>query len=120
MKRPRKVNNGQINKNFLERRENYCVGLGHKKQQWVSFCEIMLEKGFELYLYEAQRTVSKYITVSDGRYEYKVRFSNHKPIFARKINGDCDFFVGRTNLKTTHTAQAVLATMRFFESVKHT
>jgi hypothetical protein len=39
--------------------------------------------------------------------QFKVRFSNHKPIHARELRGDCDFFVGHTNLTVTHTAQAI-------------
>lgn len=57
-------------------------------QKWVEFCRTLLDEGYSLTLYEALRTVSKYVTVNGS---YKVRFSNHKPIESREANGDCDF-----------------------------
>lgn len=44
----------------------------------------------------------------------RVRFSNHKPIERREDAGDCDFFVGVANRKTTTTAQALEAVRWFF------
>ncbi len=76
-----------------------------------------MAEGFTLSLYEAKRTFSKYITVSDStRKTFTVRFSNHRPIKSREESGDCDFFVGVNNFKTTTTAQAIEATKIHFAS----
>lgn len=113
-KKPRKISGSKINRGVLKHREEFVKKLGYEKQKWVYFCEVMLDNGFELYLYEAKETVSKYITVCNGEKEFKVRFSNHPPIRSREIKGDCDFFVGRTNFKTTNTTEAIMETLRYF------
>lgn len=116
MKRPKKASNKKIDQSFLEARVAYAEKLGFKKQKWVEFCEIMLKHGFHLELYEAKRTVSKYITVSNRIATFKVRFSNHAPIKTREVAGDCDFFVGKTHLGITNTSQAVEAVLKHFAS----
>lgn len=112
MKRPKKARNKTVNNDFLNSRKKYSNNLGYETPKWILFCDIMRNRGFEVSIYEAQRTVSKYVTVKSESKKFKVRFSNHKPIKNREINGDCDFFVGRTNLGISTTAQAVLATLR--------
>ncbi len=86
----------------------------YPKAKWIVFCEAMLGIGFDLTLYEARETVSKYITVwKDGR-SFKVRYSNHMPNLERLNRGDCDFFVGKTQRFTTNSRQAIEAVKRFF------
>lgn len=95
-----------INSVFLEKRANSCMAKGFSKQKWISFCEVLISKGFSIKIYEARETVSKYITVfKDGKY-FRVRFSNHKPNYTREKNKDCDFFVGvtHTGIRTTEDA----------------
>lgn len=82
--------------------------------RWIGFCQEMLQKGYEVFLYEARQTFSKYITVAKNGKQFKVRFSNHKPIRFREERGDCDFFVGHTHLGVTMTHQAVDAVDQFF------
>lgn len=103
-----------INLQFCEHRARKASYGGFPKPKYIEFCETMLNAGFQVDLYEARRTVSKYVTVYAAGKEYKVRFSNHKPIREREARGDCDFFVGKTNYATTNTAQAVKATLKFF------
>ena len=112
--RPKKATNRPINLDFLKHRVAYSKSLGYEKPKWIEFCEVMLVYGYTLTLYEARETVSKYITVSNGTKSFKVRFSNHKPIKARELQGDCDCFVGRTNLGVTTTHQAIQKTLQFF------
>lgn len=119
--RPRKANNRVVNQDFLDHRVKMAIDAGYTKQKWVEFCEEMLRQGFTVRLYEARRTVSKYITVSrpdDHSRSFKVRFSNHKPIKYRETAGDCDFFVGRTHLGVTTTQQAIEATVDYFRKEK--
>lgn len=114
LKKPKKATNRQVTQQFLDERANFVAALGHPKQKWVMFCEIMLKQGFKLSIYEARLTVSKYITVSNGKKSFKVRFSNHKPISFRQERGDCDFFVGHNHGITTTTNDAIKATIKFF------
>ena len=107
----RKANGNRITREFLKYRTSTLYG----KQRWISFCEECMDRGYKCYLYEARRTYSKYITVVDNnRREFKVRFSNHKPILWRERNQDCDFFVGVTNFKVTTTQDALRAVDEFF------
>lgn len=93
----------------------------YPKQKWVEFCEVLMERGFVLTLYEARKTVSKYITVRHikcPKKSFKVRFSNHKPSRYREVAKDCDFFVGITHLKTTTTKDALDAVFEYFKEIK--
>lgn len=61
-------------------------------------------------LYEARQTFSKYITVRHQGRQFKVRFSNHKPIRSRQFSNDCDFWVGFHHEGWSKTEDAVVAT----------
>lgn len=117
MKKPKKARNRNINYDFLRSRVQYLQSNGWDKSKWILFCEEILSFGLVCELYEARQTRSKYITVrlpDDYSRSYKVRFSDHKPIKYRESAGDCDFFVGVTNFKTTTTQQAITETLKFF------
>ena len=108
-----KATNLPVTPSFLVARVERAAEKGFDKAKWVIFCETMMQHGLRLSLYEARKTFSKYVTVhnpANGKY-FKVRFSNHRPIKAREEAGDCDFFVGVTNLTTTTTTQAIAATL---------
>lgn len=117
----RKANNVRVTKNFLFQRVSDAKAKGYEKAKWIEFCEKMLAEGYHVKLYEARKTVSKYVTVifpHDPSQKFKVRFSNHRPIKHREVSGDCDFFVGVTNLGVTTTDQAVKATLEYFKQEK--
>ena len=98
----KKAYNQYITEDFLKSRENTDKPI----QKWILFCRYFMSKGYKIRLYEARKTVSKYITlIKDGK-SCKVRFSNHRPIREREKNKDCDFFVGVTNFQVI-TAQDV-------------
>jgi hypothetical protein len=87
------------------------------KPKWIEFCEYFLDRpGVVIKLYEARKTNSKYITIHCNHKQFKVRFSDHKPIAARELQGDCDFFVGITNLATTNTKMAIVAVEQFLKT----
>lgn len=109
-----KADNVRVTAEFLAERVRAVVAAGYSKQKWVEFCEAMLARGHSVSIYEARRTVSKYITVRSGKRTFKVRFSNHKPIKGRELAGDCDFFVGWTHTGVRTTAQAIDAVDAFF------
>lgn len=108
------LSNAAVTAEFLAFREQRAAAKGFPKAKWIFFCEEMLRAGLSVNLYEAKRTVSKYITVSHGGKSFKVRFSNHLPIKSREEAADCDFFVGICNTTTTTTPQAIAATFAFF------
>ncbi|MBB4235076.1 hypothetical protein [Rhizobium esperanzae] len=104
----------QMTPAYLAIRTARANALGYGKPRWVEFCEVALRRGLDVYLYEAKRTFSKYITLRMGGLAFKVRFSDHKPIPAREARNDCDFFVGVTNTNVTTTGDAVRAAMKHF------
>lgn len=103
-----------VNRNEIKMRTNMSERFGYPKPKYLEFCEELLEKGFEIRMYEAQKTVSKYIYIIKGEHCYKVRFSNHKPNFKKESDKDCDFFVGVTNYTVTTTKQALEAVYKYF------
>lgn len=110
-----KAKNRPIDQAYLDSRTAALASSGFRKSKWIEFCEAMLNRGLRVNLYEARRTVSKYVTVrASGKKAFKVRFSNHKPIRAKEAGNDCDFFVGRTHFATTTTSQAIAATLSHF------
>lgn len=114
MKRPKKATHRPVNRDLLNHRVTYAKSLGYTKQKWVEFCEVMLDHELILTLYEARETVSKYVTVYSADKKFRVRFSNHKPIKGRELNGDCDFFVGHTHTGIRTTTHAIHAALKFF------
>jgi hypothetical protein len=110
-----KATNLRIDAQYLADRAIALERAGYPKSKWIGFCELMLTYDLTVELYEARQTVSKYVTLTNGNgRRYKVRFSNHRPIHARELGGDCDFFVGVTNLRVTTTEHAVAAALAHF------
>ncbi|QSY98605.1 hypothetical protein J2J97_32390 (plasmid) [Rhizobium bangladeshense] len=110
-----KATNLRLDAQYLADRTRALERVGYPKAKWIGFCELMLTFALQVELYEARQTVSKYVTLTDGSGKrYKVRFSNHKPIHAREVGGDCDFFVGVTHLGVTTTTQAIAAALAYF------
>lgn len=112
--KPAKARNLPLTPEYLKARAERTSALGYPKPKWVEFCDIALRRGLVAYLYEAKHTDSKYVTLRHGGKSFKVRFSNHKPILAREIGNDCDFFVGVANRTVTTTGDAMRAAMAHF------
>lgn len=110
----RKARNKKLTIEYLDDRARAAISKGYPVQKWILFCKCMLSKGFDVYLYEARRTFSKYVTIKRGEKSYKVRFSNHKPIKQREINNDCDFFVGVTHTGVRTTRMAYYSVLEYF------
>lgn len=99
---------------FIEGKKQRATLFDYPVPKWIEFCERMLTNGFEVSYYEAQTTVSKYVTIRKGSKSFLVRFSNHKPNRQREIAKDCDFFVGVTHLGVTRTEDAIRAVQEHF------
>ena len=114
-----KATNLRVTHEYLMRRDDDLKSRGYPTPKWIAFCRHFLDLGLRVRLYEARRSVSKYVTLERGkkarRKTFKVRFSNHRPIRFREEKGDCDFFVGVCNRQTTTTEQAIEAAMQFFD-----
>jgi len=99
---------------FIRKQKKKSEALGYNPAKWVLFSEFMLRMGFMVSVYDAKRTVSKYVRVHQGKKHFQVRFSNHMPNKDRELRGDCDFFVGVTHTGITRTIDAVKATLEYF------
>lgn len=63
--------------------------------KYLLFIRDMLAAGWRVKLYEVK--ASKYVFIYNDSNIYKVRFSNHKPLFSREMKNDCDFYAGVSN-----------------------
>jgi len=104
----------ELTKEGLAKKKKKYQASKYNLAKWLNFCEVMHSNGFKTYVYEAKRTVSKYIYVVKEKKRFKVRFSNHKPSKKSEFIMDCDFFVGVTRRRTTNTTDAIFATLKFF------
>lgn len=101
----------QINKNYLKALKPSYIKNNYPIPKWIIFSEIMLDDGWEVYLYRAKSTVSKYIFIVKNNLSLKIRFSNHRPNFHREMQNDCDYFVG-----VGHTG--VITTEKVIDKIK--
>ena len=105
-----------INKEYLNTRENNIIKAGYNSPKWINYCRSILDRGLRIKMCESKSTVSKYIYSSNGKKVFKVRFSNHKPNRKKQFEKDCDFFVGVSNGLVTKTEDAIKATVEFFNT----
>ena len=115
MSKIKKAKNWKISQKFLNFRKPKNPEF--KIQKWITFSEKILEMGLDIYLYEAQKTASKYIAIHYKNKIYRVRFSDHKPIKQREEKMDCDFFVGVNNNSVKNTEDALIAVKAWKEKI---
>jgi hypothetical protein len=116
MRTYRKAKGQHVTIAFLNERYQHAVRSGYGKAKWIEFCEVMLGRGYNVFLTETGSTRSKYVRVRHRGKDYLVRFSDHRPSRVREEAGHCDFFVGKNHLSWTTTAQAIKATIEALES----
>jgi len=75
--------------------------------KYLIFIRTLIELGWEVKVYEVR--VSKYVFVSKGGLLFKIRFSNHKPIYSKELEEDCDFYVGVSHKQVSTTEQIIKA-----------
>lgn len=73
--------------------------------KYLTFIKKMLENGYKVKIYVAR--VSKYVFIKKGDIVIKIRFSNHKPIFEKEEENDCDYYVGVSHKQVTTTEELI-------------
>lgn len=82
--------------------------------KYLVFIREMLRDGWEVKIYEVER--SKYVFITKDDFIFKIRFSNHKPIYAKQRANDCDFYVGISHKKTFTTEQVIQKIKKIYEN----
>lgn len=73
--------------------------------KYLTFMKKMLSEGWRVKLYEVGR--SKYVFVFKDKLLFKIRFSNHKPIYQKEVESDCDFYVGISHKQVSTTEEII-------------
>lgn len=73
--------------------------------KYLEFIKTMIGLGWEVKVYVAR--VSKYIFITKGDNIFKIRFSNHKPLYEKEIENDCDFYVGISHKQVATTDEII-------------
>lgn len=71
--------------------------------KYLQFIKRMIEAGWNVRIYESG--VSKYVFVQREKELYKIRFSNHVPLFHKQQENDCDYYVGVSHGQVHTTEQ---------------
>jgi len=82
--------------------------------KYLLFMREMLRDGWEAKIYEVER--SKYVFITKDDFIFKIRFSNHKPIYQRQKANDCDFYVGISHKQTFTTEQVIEKIKNIYEN----
>jgi hypothetical protein len=113
MTKPFKVNYHIAKKQKLNRITDEILNYpdkhhGYAAPKYLLFIETMLKEGWQVKVLKAgAKGISKYVFIEKGDHLYKIRFSNHKPIFAREQKEDCDFYVGISHKQVSTTDQII-------------
>ena len=91
---PKRIRLEQLTKEKLDKRKPFYEKNGYSIPKWIFFCETLIDKGWDCNLYDAKATVSKYVYISKGKLNFKIRFSNHMPNKNKQQESDSDFYVG--------------------------
>ena len=110
------LNQELVDMDYLNERKRRLTARGFPVSRWIVLVESLMALGLQVTVYEPPTTHSKYIRAYvhlEGPC-FKIRVSDHKPVFAKEALGDCDFFVGVTNLGVTSIRDAEQAVIRHF------
>lgn len=87
----------------------------YQTPKYLLFIKTMIENGSKVKIYKAG--VSKYVFVITDTDTYKIRFSNHRPIFSKEIEEDCDFYVGVSH-RNCQTTEEIINIIQYKEIIK--
>lgn len=77
----------------------------YETPKYLLFIKKMLENGWQVKVYVAR--VSKYIFIIKDNEVFKIRFSNHKPLYDKEVESDCDFYVGISHKQVITTEELI-------------
>lgn len=77
----------------------------YKTPKYLLFIKTVLDNGYKVKVYEAR--VSKYVFVKKEDTILKIRFSNHKPLFEKEEESDCDYYVGVSHKQVITTENLI-------------
>ena len=97
----RKVNLKKVNAMI----ENYPKKFQTPK--YLIFVKTMLENGWKVKIYVANK-VSKYVFIFRENEIKKIRFSNHKPLYQKEEENDCDYYVGISHKQVSTTEELMV------------
>lgn len=83
--------------------ENYPKKYATPK--YLLFIKKMLENGWFVKVYVCR--VSKYVFITKGDEIFKIRFSNHKPLYQKEQEEDCDYYVGISHNQISTTEEII-------------
>jgi hypothetical protein len=97
----------KVSLRYLNMIEKSYPARGFPIPKWIIFCKTMIDRGWNVRLYRAKTTVSKYVFVHKDNLMYKIRFSNHRANRNMEFNDDCDYYVGVGNRYTLTTEELI-------------
>jgi hypothetical protein len=107
----------QLSLDYLNGLEPSYLTKGYSVPKWIKFCKEMLNTGWKVKLYRSKSTFSKYIHISKGETNLKIRFSNHKANINQEQKGDSDYYVGVGNNGVITTEQLIEKIEKEYESI---
>jgi hypothetical protein len=81
--------------------ENYPKQYATPK--YLLFIKAILEAGWSVKVYVVR--VSKYVFIYKEEQIFKIRFSNHKPLYEKEMEDDCDYYVGVSHTQVSTTEE---------------
>lgn len=73
--------------------------------KYLLFIKKMIDSGWKVKLYKAG--VSKYVFIVKGNDIFKIRFSNHRPLYYKELEEDCDYYVGVSHFQVLNTEKLI-------------
>lgn len=92
---------------YLEGKKPNYLEQGYPVPKWIQFSEQMIKQGWEVAVYPAKTTVSKYIYINKNETSLKICFSNHKANNEKETFKDCDYYVGIGNNEVMITERLI-------------
>jgi hypothetical protein len=77
----------------------------YQTPKYLLFIKEMLANGYQVKVYIAR--VSKYIFLVKNDQITKIRFSNHRPLYEKEEENDCDYYVGISHKQVSTTEQLI-------------
>lgn len=87
-----------------------------EKPIWVEFCEVLIDDGFEVFVYLPEKITSVYVTFVKNHKMQIARFSDHLPRQENWLKGEVDYYVGPKKLGMLDEQEVLDAVGIYFRS----